>query len=256
MDIRLDGKVALVTGASRGIGEAIAAEFLASGAAGVTITSRKQDNITAAAQRLDDPRVLPVVARADSEADAEAAVTATVAKFGSLDILVNNAGTNPAAGNLADVDLGAVAKTWEVNQLGPLLWSRAVWKHSMADGGGSIVNIASVGGIRVGPMIGAYNISKAAVIHLTHQLANEFAPAVRVNAVAPSVVRTRLAAALWDGIEEHTAKAHPLRRIGEPVDIANAVVFLASEAASWITGVILPVDGGVTGAAAAPGLGG
>ncbi len=256
MDIRLDGKVALVTGASRGIGEAIAAEFLASGAAGVTITSRKQDNITAAAQRLDDPRVLPVVARADSEADAEAAVTATVAKFGSLDILVNNAGTNPAAGNLADVDLGAVAKTWEVNQLGPLLWSRAVWKHSMADGGGSIVNIASVGGIRVGPMIGAYNISKAAVIHLTHQLANEFAPAVRVNAVAPSVVRTRLAAALWDGIEEHTAKAHPLRRIGEPVDIANAVVFLASEAASWITGVILPVDGGITGAAAAPGLGG
>ncbi len=256
MDIRLDGKVALVTGASRGIGEAIAAEFLASGAAGVTITSRKQDNITAAAQRLDDPRVLPVVARADSEADAEAAVAGTVAKFGSLDILVNNAGTNPAAGNLADVDLGAVVKTWEVNQLGPLLWSRAVWKHSMADGGGSIVNIASVGGIRVGPMIGAYNISKAAVIHLTHQLANEFAPAVRVNAVAPSVVRTRLAAALWDGIEEHTAKAHPLRRIGEPVDIANAVVFLASEAASWITGVILPVDGGITGAAAAPGLGG
>ena len=91
---------------------------------------------------------------------------------------------------------------------------------------------------------------------MTHQLANELAPRVRVNAVAPSVVRTRLAAALWEGVEEHTAAAHPLQRIGEPTDIANAVVFLCSDAASWITGVVLPVDGGVTGAAAAPGLGG
>jgi 3-oxoacyl-[acyl-carrier protein] reductase len=256
MDVRVDGKVALVTGASRGIGEAIAAELLASGARGVTITSRKEPNITDAAARLNDDRVLAVVARADSEADAETAVKETVERFGSLDILVNNAGTNPAAGNLADVDLGAVGKTWEVNQLGPLLWARAAWKHSMAQNGGAIVNIASVGGIRVGPVIGAYNISKAALIHMTHQLAHEMAPGVRVNAVAPSVVRTRLAAALWEGVEEHTANAHPLKRIGEPHDIAHAVLFLASDAASWITGVVLPVDGGVTGAAAAPGLGG
>ena len=126
----------------------------------------------------------------------------------------------------------------------------------MSDNGGAIVNVASVGGMRVGPFIGAYNISKAAVIHMTYQLAHEMAPTVRVNAVAPSVVRTRLAAALWEGVEEHTANAHPLKRIGEPHDIANAVTFLASDAASWITGVVLPVDGGVTGAAAAPGLGG
>ncbi|MCP4965511.1 MAG: SDR family oxidoreductase [bacterium] len=255
MDIRVDDKVALVTGASRGIGEAIAAELLASGAKGVTITSRKPDNITGAAERLNDDRVLPLVARADSEADAQRAVTETIDRFGSLDVLVNNAGTNPAAGNLADVDLGAVGKTWEVNQLGPLLWSRAAWSQSLAERGGTIVNIASVGGMQVGPIIGAYNISKAAVIHLTRHLANEMAPRVRVNAVAPSVVRTRMAAALWEGIEEHTANAHPLQRIGEPVDIANAVLFLASDAASWITGVVLPVDGGVTGAAAAPGLG-
>ncbi len=256
MDIRVDGKVALVTGASRGIGEAIAAELLASGAKGVTITSRKEQNIIGAAERLNDDRVMAVVARADSESDAESATGQTIERFGSLDILINNAGTNPAAGNLADVDLGAVGKTWEVNQLGPLLWSRAAWKHYMADNGGAIVNIASVGGIRVGPIIGAYNISKAAVIHMTRQLAHEMAPQVRVNAVAPSVVRTRLAAALWEGVEEHTADAHPLKRIGEPADIANAVVFLSSAAASWITGVVLPVDGGVTGAAAAPGLGG
>ncbi len=256
MDVRIDGKVAIVTGASRGIGEAIAAELLDSGAAGVTITSRREENVTAAAERLADDRVMALAARADSESDAESAVAQTIDRFGRLDILVNNAGTNPAAGDLASVDLGAVGKTWEVNQLGPLLWARAAWNQALADGGGAIVNVASVGGMRVGPFIGAYNISKAAVIHMTYQLANEMAPGVRVNAVAPSVVRTRLAAALWEGVEEHTANAHPLERIGEPQDIANAVTFLVSDAASWITGVVLPVDGGITGAAAAPGLGG
>jgi 3-oxoacyl-[acyl-carrier protein] reductase len=256
MDVRVDGKVALVTGASRGIGEATAAELLASGAAGVTITSRREPNITEAAGRLNDERVLPLAARADSEADAESAVAATIERFGRLDILVNNAGTNPAAGNLADVDLGAVGKTWEVNQLGPLLWARAAWRHWMAANGGAIVNVSSVGGLRVGPVLGAYNVSKAALIHMTLHLANEMAPGVRVNAVAPSVVRTRLSAALWQGIEDETAKAHPLQRIGEPADVAQAIVFLASDAASWITGVVLPVDGGVTGAAAARGLGG
>ncbi len=149
-----------------------------------------------------------------------------------------------------------MSKTWAVNQLGPMLWARAAWNQALRDGGGAMVNVASVGGIRVGPILGAYNISKAAVIHLTYQLAMEMAPRVRVNAVAPSVVRTRLAAALWDGIEEQTARAHPLGRIGEPEDIANAIAFLVSDAASWITGVVLPIDGGVTGAAAVPGLGG
>ena len=255
MDIRLDGKVAVVTGASRGIGEAIAAEFLASGVKGVTITSRREQNIAEAAERLNDDRVFAVAARADSENDAGDTVAATIERFGSVDILVNNAGTNPAAGNLADVDLGAVAKTWDVNQLGPLLWARAAWNHSMVNRGGSIVNIASIGGMRVGPFIGAYNVSKAALIHMTQQLAHEMAPRVRVNAVAPSVVRTKLAALMWEDVEEQTANAHPLKRIGEPSDIANAVTFLTSDAASWITGVVLPIDGGVTGAAAAPGLG-
>ena len=255
MHLDVSGKVAIVTGASRGIGEAAARALLGAGAA-VAITSRREENLADAADRLGNPeRLLVRVARADSENDAAETVAATVERFGSCDILVNNAGTNPAAGNLSDVDLGAVQKTWQVNQLGPLLWARAVWDQYMKEHGGSIVNIASVGGMSPGPMIGAYNISKAALIHLTRQLAMEFAPRVRVNTIAPSVVRTRLAAALWEGVEEQTAASHPLGRIGEPEDIAAAILFLASDAASWITGVVLPVDGGVTGATAASSLG-
>lgn len=255
MDVRIDGKVAMVTGASRGIGEACAAEFLASGASGVVITSRKPDNLEEAVKRLADPeRVLAVVANADDPEHAERAVSATISHFGSCDILVNNAGTNPSAGHLADADLGAIEKTWAVNQMGPLLFAREAWRQWMHEHGGAIVNIASVGGLQPSPILGAYNVSKAALIHLTRQMAQEFAPHVRVNAVAPSVVRTRLAAALWDGIESQVSKAHPLHRIGEPEDVARAVTFLASDAASWITGVTLPVDGGVTGAAGSPAL--
>ncbi|NND04655.1 MAG: SDR family oxidoreductase [Acidimicrobiia bacterium] len=256
MDLNVNGKVAIVTGASRGIGEATAAELLSSGAAGVAITSRREENLAEAVGRLgESERLVSFAARADSEPDAEATVSAVIERFGSCDILVNNAGTNPSIGDLSEVDLGAVAKTWEVNQLGPLLWARAAWRQHMAEHGGSIVNIASVGGMSPGPMIGAYNVSKAALIHLTRQMAMEFAPKVRVNAIAPSVVRTRLAAALWDGVEAQTAASHPLARIGEPEDIAAAVLFLASDAASWITGITLPVDGGVTGATPASSLG-
>jgi NAD(P)-dependent dehydrogenase (short-subunit alcohol dehydrogenase family) len=257
MEIGFDGKVALVTGGTRGIGEATARTFLEAGAAGVAITSRKPENLDAAVERLAaGDRLLPLEARADDDAAAHAAVAAVVNRFGAIDILVNNAGTNPATGALSDVDLGAMDKTWAVNQRGPVVWSREAWNQWMKSNGGVIVNVASVGGMRPAPVIGAYNTSKAAVIYLTHQLAMEMAPGVRVNAVAPSVVRTRLAALLWEGIEDQTAAAHPLGRIGEPQDVANAIAFLASDAASWITGVVLPVDGGAIGAAAAAGLGG
>jgi 3-oxoacyl-[acyl-carrier protein] reductase len=251
VDVRVDGKVALVTGASRGIGEAVAAELLASGARGVVITSRKPDNVAAAAARLGDPdRVLPLVAKNDVPEDARMAVAATVDRFGSCDILVNNAGTNPVAGDLADVDLGGVLKTWAVNQFGPLLYAREAWNQWMKEHGGSVVNVASVAGLGPGPLLGAYNVSKAGVIHLTRQLALEMAPGVRVNAVAPAVVKTALARALWEGQEEMVGATHPLNRLGEVEDVANAIVFLASDRASWITGVTLPVDGGVSGATA------
>lgn len=247
MQVRLDGKVGLVTGASRGIGRAIAEELLGAGAEGVVITGRKSDTLEPVAKELGDRCVAVAGNAGDTDHIAEAVGTA-VETFGSCDLLVNNAGTNPGAGSLMDVDLGALDKTWEVNQRAPLLWVREAWKRSMAERGGSIVSIGSVGGLRPSPVIGAYNISKAALHHLTHQLAHELAPGVRVNAVAAAVVRTRLSELLWSTDEEGAAANHPLKRLGEPEDVARAVTFLLSEQASWITGVVLPVDGGSTGA--------
>jgi NAD(P)-dependent dehydrogenase (short-subunit alcohol dehydrogenase family) len=255
VDVRVDGKVALVTGASRGIGEAIVRELLASGVAGVVITGRKADTLEPLAAELGE-RVVPVVGNATDADHAQMAVATAVDTFGSCDLLVNNAGTNPAAGTLMDVDLGAVDKTWEVNLRAPLLWARAAWHGSMKQRGGAIVSIGSIGGLRPSPAIGAYNVSKAGVHHLTQQLAHELAPSVRVNAVAAAIVRTRLSEMLWSWDAEAVGRAHPLQRLGEPEDVARAVVFLLSDAASWITGVVLPVDGGVTGASSGFAMGG
>ncbi|MTV25761.1 SDR family oxidoreductase [Nitriliruptoraceae bacterium ZYF776] len=247
MEVRVDGKVALVTGASRGIGEATVRELLDAGARGVVVTGRRAETLEPLADELGD-RVVPVVGNAADETHAQAAVATAVDTFGSCDLLVNNAGTNPAAGSLADVDLGAVDRTWEVNLRAPLLWARAAWQGSMRERGGSIVSIGSVGGLQPSHAIGAYNVSKAAVHHLTRQLALEFAPGVRVNAVAAAIVRTKLSQMLWSGAPDAVAAAHPLRRLGTPEDVARATVFLLSDAASWVTGVVLPVDGGVSGA--------
>jgi len=250
MDVSVEGKVVLVTGASRGIGQATAAEFARSGAAGITITSRKPENIETAAAELiasgvDEETLLALPARADSEESADEAVAATVERFGSCDILINNAGTNPSAGPLMEVDLGALDKTWAVNLRAPLLWVRAAYRASMEKHGGSIVNVSSVGGLRPSPITGAYNVSKAGLVHMTRQLALELAPSIRVNAVAPAVVKTRLSEMLWQD-EAAAAGMHPLGRLGTPEDIARAIVFLASDAADWMTGVILPVDGGMS----------
>jgi NAD(P)-dependent dehydrogenase (short-subunit alcohol dehydrogenase family) len=253
MEVSIEGKVAVVTGGSRGIGLATALELASSGAAGVVITSRKPENIEAARLELidagiDGDKILALPARADSEEAANETIDATVERFGSCDILVNNAGTNPSAGPLMDVDLGALDKTWAVNLRAPLLWVRASYHGWMEGNGGSVVNVASVAGLRPSPITGAYNISKAGLVHMTRQLAHELAPKIRVNAVAPAVVKTRLAGLLLQD-EDFAARMHPLGRVGEPEDVARLIVFLASDAASWMTGAIVPVDGGVIGAA-------
>ncbi len=247
MDDRLEDRAGIVTGASRGIGEAIVRELLDSGVRGVVITGRRTEQLEALATELGD-RVVALAGNVRDEEHARVAVATAVERFGSCDLLVNNAGTNPSAGPLMDVDLAAVDATWDVNLRAPLVWSRAAWHGWMAQHGGSIVAIGSVGGLAPGPMIGAYNVSKAGLHHLTRQLALELAPNVRVNAVAAAVVRTRLSEALWKQDPDGAARAHPLQRLGEPEDVARAVVFLLSDAAAWITGVVLPVDGGLTGA--------
>ncbi len=249
MEVSVEGKIVLVTGASRGIGQATALEFARSGANGITITSRKPENIESAANELiesgvDPGRLLALPARADSEESADEAVAATMDRFGACDILINNAGTNPSAGLLMEVDLGALDKTWAVNLRAPLLWVRAAYRAHMEKNGGSVVNVASVGGLRPSPITGAYNVSKAGLVHMTRQLALELAPTIRVNAVAPAVVKTRLSEMLWQD-EEAAARMHPLGRLGTPEDIARAIVFLASDSADWMTGITLPVDGGM-----------
>ncbi len=242
MELRLDGKVALVTGGSRGIGKAIAAAYASAGAR-VMISSRKADALEVAAKEIvgDVEWFAANVGEADQ---AEACITACIERLGGLDILVNNAATNPYMGPLMNIDRSRAEKTVQVNQTAVLSWSQLAWEAAMKDKGGSIINMASIGGMATEPMIGYYNVTKAAVIHLTKQMAAELAPSVRVNAIAPGLVKTDFARALWQPAEDAIAAHTPLRRLGEPEDIANAALFLASDAASWITGHTLVVDGG------------
>ncbi len=242
MQISLEGRVALVTGASRGIGKAIAGAFAGSGAS-VMLSSRKQDALEATAEEIggDTAVFAPNAGEPDQIA---ACVAATVERFGRVDILVNNAATNPYMGRAIDIDLPRFDKTWQVNYRGPVVWAQEAWRASMADHGGNILNIASVGGLSVETSIGHYNVTKAALIHLTRTLAADLAPGVRVNAIAPGLVKTEFARALWEPAEETIARRMPLRRLGEPDDIAGAALFLVSDLASWITGQTLVVDGG------------
>jgi len=242
-EISLDGKTALVTGASRGIGAAIAAIYAAAGA-NVVLSSRKVEALDEVAATLPRENVMTFAANAGEPDQAEACVQATVERFGAVDILVNNAATNPYMGSSIDIDLGRYDKTFQVNLRGPLVWTQAAWQATMRDHGGVVINVASIGGIRGERGIGIYNTTKAGLIHLTETLAADLAPGVRVNALAPGLVKTYFARALWEPAEEAVAATVPLRRLGEPEDIAQAALFLASDFASWITGHTLVVDGG------------
>jgi NAD(P)-dependent dehydrogenase (short-subunit alcohol dehydrogenase family) len=245
----LTGRVAILTGASRGIGLATAAALRARGA-DVVLTSRRTESVAEAAAGLNATApsgagtAVGIAAHASDPIAARACVEQTLERFGRVDVLVNNAGTNPAHGPVTAQDLGRFAKTFEVNVWAPIAWTALVAEAWMAEHGGAVVNTASIGGLVVEPDLGVYNATKAALIHLTRQLAFELAPRVRVNAVAPGVVRTRLAELLWAEHEDRLRSAFPLGRIGEPTDVAEAIVFLASDAASWITGQTLVIDGG------------
>ncbi len=247
MHTALAGRTALVTGASRGIGRAVATALAAEGC-NVVLTSRRQEALDAVAEELRAAHpgvgVLAHAAHVGEPDQAAACVAAAMDRFGAIDVLVNNAGTNPYFGPLVDLDVPRAEKTVQVNQLSVVLWTQLAWKASMAQGGGSIINMASVGGMLTEPGIGYYNATKAAVIHLTRQFAAELAPRVRVNAIAPGVVRTQLARALWETHEGMLNEALPLGRIGEPDDIASVAVFLAGATSSWMTGQTLVVDGG------------
>jgi NAD(P)-dependent dehydrogenase (short-subunit alcohol dehydrogenase family) len=247
MTTGLTGKTALITGASRGIGRAIAFALAGQGC-NVVLSSRKQEALDQVAEQLRAAHpgvgVLAKAAHVGVPEQAQACVDACVAEFGGLDVLVNNAGTNPYYGPMVDIDMARAEKTVQVNQFSIVLWTQVAWKATMARHGGTIINIASLGGLVPENGIGYYNATKAAVIHLTRQFAMELAPSVRVNAIAPGVVRTDLARALWENHEEQITKALPLNRIGEPDDIANAAVFLAGEQSSWMTGQTLVIDGG------------
>ncbi len=248
MELSLTGKTALITGGSRGIGLGIATRFAEAGG-NVMITSRTAEDLAEAAAGLvalgiPPERVGWVASHVGKPEDAQACVASTLARFGGLDILVNNAGTNPYFGPMIDIDVVRAQKTFEVNQLSIVVWTAAAVKSGLR---GSVINVSSVGGLEVEPNIGWYNVTKAAVLHITRQLAFELAPDVRVNALAPGLVKTKLAAALWEGLgEERIARNVPLRRLGLPDDIATAALFLASDASSWVTGQTLVVDGGTT----------
>jgi NAD(P)-dependent dehydrogenase (short-subunit alcohol dehydrogenase family) len=243
MDLRLDGKTALVTGGSRGIGLAIARAMAESGAS-VMISSRKPDALEEAAAGIKGEVAWFAANAGDPEAG-DACAAATVERFGSLDVLVNNAATNPYAGPIIDIPVPAADKTVQVNQRGVLSWTQSAWRAWMREHGGNVINVSSVGAMSADGVIGYYNVTKAAVLHLTRQLAFELGPNVRVNAIAPGLVKTDFARMLWEGdAGAFVAKRLPLKRLGEPDDIAGAAVFLASDASAWMTGATLVVDGG------------
>lgn len=242
MGTELDGRTAIVTGGSRGIGLGIARSLLASGAR-VAITGRDPDAVESAASELGDGAI-GIAAHAVDEEAASACVQSVCERLGPVDILVNNVGTNPAYGPLVEIEREPFLKTVESNLWSTLLWTRICWEQAMRDHGGVIVNNASLGATAVGAGLGTYHASKAALVHLTRHLSVELAPGVRVNAIAPGIVRTKLSGALWKGKDDVLAEATPLGRIGEPDDIGPAVAFLAGDGAAWITGETLVIDGG------------
>lgn len=243
-----EGAVAIVTGASRGIGLGIAQRLVDEGAR-VVVTARKPEALAEAVVQLGGPEhAIGVAGNAADEAHQDEVITAARETFGGLHLLVNNTGINPVYGPMLDAELDVARKVMEVNVIAAFSWIKKAVAAGLGDAQhpGAVVNLASVAGQGASGVIGWYGVSKAALIHLTTELGFELGPDVRVNAVAPAVVKTTFAQALYEGREEKVARAYPMKRLGLPEDVAGAVSFLLGSDASWITGQTLTIDGGVT----------
>lgn len=239
------GRVAIVTGASRGIGYAIAERIVTEGGR-VVLTARKPDALAEAAEQLGGPEhAVWVAGHADDLDHQDEVIAMALDAFGGLNYLVNNTGINPAYGRMIDIELAAANKIFEVNAVAAISWAQKVYRASFEANGGAIVNVASVAGLRPAPGIGTYGASKAALIHITEELAVELGPNIRVNAIAPAVVKTKFAQALYEGKEDEVSAPYPLKRLGVPSDIGSVASFLLSDDAGWMTGQTLPVDGGL-----------
>ncbi len=244
----LKDKVIVVTGASRGIGEAIARACI-DGGAQVVLASRKQADLDRVVASLPPERAIAVACHTGKAEEVDALLGKAIERFGHVDGIVNNAATNPYFGPLIDTPDAAIDKTFEVNVRGYLYCARAFVKHARSRGAGSIVNIASVAGLRASPMQGIYGATKAAVISLTQTLAFELGSSkIRVNAIAPGLVETKFAAAIVGNpmLRDHVINRTPLARHAQPVEIAGAAVYLLSDASSFTTGSVVVVDGGLT----------
>ena len=245
----VEGKVAIITGASRGIGRAIALRLAGAGAK-IVVSSRKLEGVQPVADEISAAggQALALAAHVGQPADVAALVSQAIETFGRIDIVVNNAATNPHFGPLLTADEGQWDKILDTNAKGTFRMCKAVVPQMEAQGGGKIINLTSIAGLHPSPGMGLYGISKAALIALTQQLAMELGPAnIQVNAIAPGVIKTRFSQLLWQTpeISEPTLAHMPLRRFGEPEDVAGLALFLASPASDYVTGAVFLVDGGL-----------
>jgi NAD(P)-dependent dehydrogenase (short-subunit alcohol dehydrogenase family) len=252
----LTGRVAIVTGASRGIGQAIALAFAAAGAQ-VALSSRKQESLGAVVTEIKKQggQAIAIAAHTGDSNAVRALVAQTVERFGGVDILVNNAATNPHFGPLLTADEGQWLKILDVNVLGYFRVAQAVVPELQKRGGGKIINMASVAGLRPMPGMGVYSVSKAAVLMLTQTLAQELGPHnIQVNAIAPGVIKTRFSSVLWqtETIATGILASTPLGRFGEVDDLTSAALYLASPASDYMTGAVMVIDGGMNVVGLAP----
>lgn len=246
----LDGKVAIVTGASKGIGEAIA-RALGQAGAKVVVSSRKQEAVDAlcASLRIEGTDATAIAANVGKGDDLQSLVQGTIAQYGGVDILINNAAANPVFGPVEDTETWAFDKIMDVNVKGPFELGKLVLPSMKSRGGGAIVNISSIGGLKPEPQLGIYSVSKAALLSLTKVMAKEWgAYGVRANAICPGLIKTKFSEALWanEQILQHMMGLQPIARIGTPEEIAALTLFLSCDASAYSTGSVFTADGGYT----------